>query len=171
MVPGIWKECKKYIRTLPVFGSKSLPGEAEGEASEKLYKRINKVAKTKVKEGGDSKELLDLISDQVGHVESYLKGRDFLDNVGSDREDAWRLVADKLVKVDKKVHRKRLEDAKKRLAFSKLTSDRMNPDLMGPDEIEVFRKIMASKKKRKKRKKRSRRSKRKRRSKTSKRKK
>ena len=72
-----------------------------------------------------------------------------------DRVDEHRRVGDLLGE------KMRLKDAEKRLAYSKTLSRRLGSRSLAPDDMELIKKILASKKKTKKKKSKKKRSKRK----------
>jgi len=115
--------------------------ESEMEDAEILFQFIKKIAKQK----DEYKYKGETYSDQISRTIKLL--RDWSATTDMDRDDEHRRVGDHLDEM------KRLEGAKKRLAYSKTLSKRLGSRSFAPDDIELFKKMMAAKKKKKKSKK------------------
>ena len=103
------------------------------EEAETLYKFIEKISKL-----GDEYEYKNKkYSDQINETVKLLH---HWSDTGFDRVDEHRRVGDLL---GEKI---RLEEAKKRLAYSKALHERLGSRSLAPDDAEVLRKILASKK-------------------------
>jgi hypothetical protein len=115
--------------------------ESEVEDAEKLFLFIKKSSKLEEKYTYKG----ETYSDQINETLKLL--RNWSEITGMDRDDEHRGVGDHLDKMN------RLEKAKKRLAYSKTLSRRLGSRSLAPDDPELLRKILASKKKKKKSKK------------------
>jgi hypothetical protein len=103
-----WKIYKKFLKTLPIHGSRMGPGEAEKEAAEDFYRKVLKV----VRKNGGSYET---VTEHVDELETKIKKLDW----NPDDEEAWSLVARSLKDIDERVQKDRLEDSEKRLNMTK----------------------------------------------------
>ena len=113
--------------------------ESEVEDAETLMLFIKKFAKLE----NEYTYKGETYSDQINETLKLL--RNWSETTGMDRDDEHRGVGDHLDEMN------RLEKAKKRLAYSKALHGRLGSMSQSPDEAEVLRKILASKKKTKRR--------------------
>jgi len=112
--------------------------EYEVEDAEKLFRFIKKISKLKDKYTYKGKTY----SDQINETLELL--RNWSETTGMDRDDEHKRVGDRLDEMN------RLETAKKRLAYSKTLSKRLGSSSRAPDDMELLRRILGSKKKAKK---------------------
>jgi hypothetical protein len=133
-----WKIYRKFLKTLPIHGSQSGPGEAEKGAAEELYDKVLRVVH---KEDGS----YEIVTEHVEELGTRIKKLDW----NPDDEESWSLVAKGLKDIDERVHKERLEDSEKRLNMTK--------GLQLPDDlwehVSTFMPKRASTKKRKRTKK------------------
>jgi len=120
-------------------GDRQKKEESEVENAETLMLFIKKIGKLE----DEYTYKGETYSDQIKETLELL--RNWSETTGMDRNDEHRGVGDHLDEMN------RLEKAKKRLAYSKALHGRLGSMSQSPDEAEVLRKILASKKKTKRR--------------------